>query len=443
MKLKLLKISGFLFFLSFTMVYGQKGVEDGSKYGHGEDSIRCIRNLSLSHEYVKNRNYKDAVKFWRVAYNECPRGSKNIYIDGVRIYKRFIKETDDEVKQSAYVDTIMMIYDQRIKYYNQKGNVLGRKGVDLLRYRRNDPVYIEEAYNYLKESIELEETKSSYAVLATFITSSITLYKNDVFEAEQVVEDYAKVSEILDFLLKKKPNHRTLNRLKGDIDENFAGSGAASCEVLVDLFTEKYNENKDDAETLENIVGFLKDSECTETELYFNASASLHEIEPSAISASGLASMAMSNGNFKVADNYLRQAVEMETDNVKKGEYYFNLAYVHNQMGDKLEARKNALKAAELKENWGEPYIFIGNLYANSAGECSDIDLPNAIYWAAVDKFSKAKVVDPSVEERANKLISTYTQYYPNKENAFFLGINEGGSYKVACWINETTTVRF
>ena len=25
----------------------QKGVEDGSRYGHGEDSITCIKNLSL------------------------------------------------------------------------------------------------------------------------------------------------------------------------------------------------------------------------------------------------------------------------------------------------------------------------------------------------------------------------------------------------------------
>ena len=25
----------------------QKGVEDGSRFGHGKDSIRCLKNLSL------------------------------------------------------------------------------------------------------------------------------------------------------------------------------------------------------------------------------------------------------------------------------------------------------------------------------------------------------------------------------------------------------------
>lgn len=33
--------------LSATAVFAQKGVEDGSRFGHGEDSLRCLQNEEL------------------------------------------------------------------------------------------------------------------------------------------------------------------------------------------------------------------------------------------------------------------------------------------------------------------------------------------------------------------------------------------------------------
>lgn len=39
--------------LGTTAVFAQKGVEDGSRFGHGEDSLRCLQNISIYSEYVK------------------------------------------------------------------------------------------------------------------------------------------------------------------------------------------------------------------------------------------------------------------------------------------------------------------------------------------------------------------------------------------------------
>jgi len=54
-----------------TSVFPQRGVDDGSQYGHGEDSIRCLKNISLYREYVRQKLYKDALPFWRIAFREC------------------------------------------------------------------------------------------------------------------------------------------------------------------------------------------------------------------------------------------------------------------------------------------------------------------------------------------------------------------------------------
>ena len=50
----------------------------------GNDSIQCVTNISLFREYVKQKNYDDALSNWRKAYQLCPKATKNIYIDGAK-----------------------------------------------------------------------------------------------------------------------------------------------------------------------------------------------------------------------------------------------------------------------------------------------------------------------------------------------------------------------
>jgi hypothetical protein len=62
----------FLDCLISSALMAQKGVEDGSIYGHGEDSIRCLQNLSLYQPYAKQGDYASALEFWEIVYAECP-----------------------------------------------------------------------------------------------------------------------------------------------------------------------------------------------------------------------------------------------------------------------------------------------------------------------------------------------------------------------------------
>jgi hypothetical protein len=87
--------------------------------------------------------------------------------------------------------------------------------------------------------------------------------------------------------------------------------------------------------------------------------------------------------------------------------------------------------------------MFIGDLYANSANQCTGDDLGGkTVFWAAVDMYVKAKNADPSVTEDANAKISQYSRYYPAATDLFFRDMQEGASYTVGCWINENTTIR-
>jgi len=65
-----------------------------------------------------------------------------------------------------------------------------------------------------------------------------------------------------------------------------------------------------------------------------------------------------------------------------------------------------------------------------------------AVYWAAVDKCQKAKSIDSSIADRANRMISSYTAGFPKAETIFFNDYSEGQSFNVGGWIGETTTIR-
>lgn len=84
-----MKIKVLLLALGCTMgtlgAYAQKGVDNGTQFGSGEDSVRCITNISLFVPYAKAGNFKDAFDFWKIVYDECPAATKDIYLYGVKI----------------------------------------------------------------------------------------------------------------------------------------------------------------------------------------------------------------------------------------------------------------------------------------------------------------------------------------------------------------------
>ena len=107
------------------------------------------------------------------------------------------------------------------------------------------------------------------------------------------------------------------------------------------------------------------------------------------------------------------------------------------------KARSAATKASELKPDWGQPYLIIGDIYASSASSCGSSSLEQrSVYWVAVDAYSKAKSIDNLLAEKANKRISTWSKQFPSKEDCIWEDLEEGTTYKVGCWISRSTRVR-
>ncbi|MCK4663674.1 MAG: hypothetical protein KAT68_12460 [Bacteroidales bacterium] len=415
-----------------------------SKYG--TDSAQCVRNLSLYTEFYKQKNYKDAYEPWKKAYAICPKITKNLFVHGPTLVKYKIKKEKNPELKEKLIDTLLMIYDNRIIYYpKHEGLALGRKGNDLFKFRTDK---YNEAYELIKKSIEIRGEKSEPMVICQFMQTTVLKFKQDSFPKENVVENYSKSISILEKKLAKATKDKNKEKMKNgiaNVEELFSKSGAADCEALINLFTTKFEKSPEDIELLKKIITLLDKTECTDSDLFLKTSEQLNKLEPSAFSAHNIARMYLKRADYNNSSIYYKQAIELEEDSLNLAKCCYELATLTHAKGGQPElARSYAYKSINYNPNYGYSYILIGKIYAADAQNCGENDFEHAaVYWVAVDKFIRAKNVDPSIAEEANSEIATYSQYFPDKEMAFFHGHNEGGTYTVGCWINETTKIRF
>ncbi len=401
----------------------------------GADEQKCKENLSMFREYYKQKNYPDALKPWRWTYVNCPAASGNIYKNGPKIIKERMKV--DKANRAAYIDTLMMIFDQRIQYFGKEGYVLGLKGYELIGV---DKKRSEEALGYLQKSIDLDGNNSSVQAVYGYIKAVVNLEKSVIKEKVDVLNAYAVVSEIIDYnIVNETKMAKNFMKYSVKIEDLF--TPYANCDDLVALFSSKFDPLTEDISFLNRVTKVLEDKKCSSYQLFFDASSRLYELDPSASSADKMAKMSIAKGKSADAISFAKKAIEMEEDGNQKAIYYLGLADAYRNSGSFASARNAVYSALELRSGWGEAYMNLGNIYIAGAKSCAGDFEKSTVYWVAVDAFSKARA-DEDTKERASKSINTYSKYFPTKETCFFNGVEAGKSHTVACWINKATTAR-
>jgi tetratricopeptide (TPR) repeat protein len=430
------------------------------KYGVDSASrMKCAMNISLYSEFYKQKNYKDAVKPWRTVFSDAPKASKNTYKRGATIYKNLIIKEKNHTRKEEMIDTLMLIYDRRIEYFGDKGLVLSYKGVDLYTFRKDTEK--QQVYDILTEAITLEGKKSKSAVITVYMQVVVALYKEGKIDGEKVINGYTFCMETLDKTTEynkalvakggkyKKRGEKELKKIETsseNVEALFSESGAANCEALVKIFGAKCQENKDNIEWLKKVNKLLKNTDCTDSDLFAKSAERQYALEPSADAAHNLARLFLKREEYAKAEKYYEEATKLQEDKIKKSLYYYEWSQLAFAMKNYPKVRTLSNKAISNNPDDGKPYLTIGKAYAASQKMKIGKETVehSTVYWVAVDAFKKAKMVDPSLKEEADNLIATYSKYFPKYEEWFMaIGTKEGDSYTVGGWINVTTKVRF
>ncbi len=457
----------------------QNGVSNPYRFGQGEDSVRCIQSISIMNTNVKNKEYKIAYNAWKILFDEFPVARVDTYTNGIKILNDFIANEADPQKKEEYINELMSVYDQQIKYLDQlqaltktklsEGQILGRKAIDYIKYRKDAPA--EEVYDMLARSVALEQGKSEYVVTELFMKYSGLKYKNDPSHGEQIIEDYLNASVyIVDVLDKYHDNIEACLKkyqeegdpkdsinagkyskmidasrvAKSNIDAYFINSGAASCEDLDRIYAPLIEENKDNIEYLNKVITVMAMLKCTNQDAYLAASEYAFEIDPNPTSkaAMGCGYRYFKRGDIDKAMEYFDRAIELEASVTNKSELCYKVADIYYNLSKYGKARSYAQKALALNSKYGAPHILIAQCYAATPNWSEDNTLNNCTYYLCLDRLERAKNVDPSVKREADKLIASYKKYTPSNEELFMKGYKTGEKVTIGGWINETTTIR-
>lgn len=412
------------------------------------DSLRCIRQISVYKEFLKLEAYADAINSYQYVVANCPNFGKYIFMDGEKLVKYRIDNEKDPVLKNNLVDTLLHLYDLRIKQYGQEGFVLGKKGIDLYTYRKKSNADVMQAYQWLRKSTELDSTQSQLSTINHFMITSAALYNAKSINGSQFISDYFYISA-----LTQKMQQSGVDKIELAISNNdkIFNSINLNCNDLWDFARVNYKSDDKNDLFKQQLVNLLDKAQCQNDSVYAIISEDLYASFPSAASAYNLFKYYQKNNNSAKAQEFLNKTIALKSESLKTradstdlAQYLVELGNIDLKERRLTDARSNALQSLKYRTDWGVPYIIIANAYANASAGCgTDNFTKKAVYWAAVDKLIEGKNADPSLASEINKLIDTYSAQFPNKEDAFFYNITEGSVYKVNCWIQETTRARF
>ena len=403
-----------------------------------EDSIACITSASLYIEFFKQDNYVDAVKGWRQAVKICPKFSESLWVNGAKMYQSMISDADDKEMKSKLVDTLEWIYDQRIEHYGNEGYVRGRKGTDMAKYRGSKP---KEAHEELAKSYEAMKLDMEPAALIYYFKTAYDMYRKELVDLDYVLNLYGPASAVVNN--NKDGQYGSAYQTAQKNIDNYMGKIVPDCATLVSIFKPKFEANPSDEALLDQITKLMDKVDCADEALYLDVAVAKYKMNPNAEAAFSIGKAYYKRKDYNEANNYFKEVIDSSEDQDMLFESYQYYAVGSINLGQAQTAVAYAKKMLAINPNSGEAYIIIGHAYVKGKGDCGgDACKSRAVYWAVVDKFARAKAVDPEVSSKAQQLINSYSAQFPKKEDCFFYGLTDGQDYTLDCWIGETTKVR-
>ncbi len=425
-----------------------------AKFSDSRKGEQAIDSYVIYRDYIKNGDWDGAYPYWQQVYEIAPSADgqrKSVFEDGIKFQERFFQAASDSITKQKHIDEIMKLYDHMAQCYPEGCYVNGRKAFDCYyKYRdfvedeeilalfdesfrtngKDVPAFVVNPMTglmtemFLTDKISMEKTQGYEEMIMDAIDHNLANCEEDECEAWQIVESYAP----------------------GRLESLEAIKGFYDCEYFKDKYLPIWAADSTDCDESRSMLGRLKYGGCLEEDAAVQRLLTAVKNNCRTVNQNLAAAYdALQNGRYTEAIQYFLAEAENTTDTEKKARYTLLVAKIYyGHLKDFPKARKYAREAAKYRDNWGEPYILIGKLYASSGPLCGPgrgFD-SQVVTWVAIDKWNYAKRIDPSVAEEANKNIAQYAQYMPSMGDIFQRTLNVGDKYYVGCWIQESTTIR-
>ncbi|MCG2461754.1 hypothetical protein K8352_13430 [Flavobacteriaceae bacterium F89] len=426
----------------------------------------CMTNLSIFSEHVKVKNYDAAYTPWKMVYENCPGLHYATYVYGERILKDKIEKSSGADKEK-YINELMGVYDNSIKYFPAKTNVAD-VAIDktLLKYD-NKKATDQEVFDALDKAFKEDQKNfDNPKALYLYFSSLVDLYNAGSKDLESVFDTYDDVTNKIDeennkytavvTKLLPKEDAGTLTakekqqlKIATNYSENYGKiqesidsklGALADCENLIPLYKKNFDAKKNDVTWVKRAVGRMFSKECTDDPLFKQLFEAQLALDPSASAYMYGGSLKVKAGDANGAVADFNKAVELETDSKKKSTILYKIATIYSK-SSKSTSRNYAQKAIKADGSNGRAYLLIAHLYASSANDCGTTPFEKrSIYWKAAEMARQAGRVDPSLSSRASQAATSYSAKAPTKTDIFNSGM-AGKTVSFKCWVGGSVKV--
>ena len=215
-----------------------------------EEREKNILNSNFLKESLDNKDYNAAAHYLKELLDKCPKASQNTFVRGITLYKNKIARAKSIAEKNTYTDSLMIVYDLRNEYFGDHPKygtpyILDRKAREYLMYKPADRKGIREAF---RAAIEAGGDNTDPETVVAYFSNLCDDYRNtDEVMPDEIIAEY-------DRLLPFFENNPSGAELKNQLDAAFGLSGAASCENLEKLFSNKLAAAPDDEALAEELL---------------------------------------------------------------------------------------------------------------------------------------------------------------------------------------------
>lgn len=421
--------------LALTLLYVLPRTASAQSPGHPDSP----KHFSLYYEEYKNKNYESALPSLRwILQNDpgFPRKNDKNFDRAIETYREVAIQQESDDLRRAYMDSALAFFETAPKTMTEAGIEY-----DTFDWTLEEGKFI---FTNLEYVPDLEpRIAEQYRAAFELDAKRLDRYYLEYILADfvQNKDDKAAAVEFLKEIEEKRggepETQELLNKWRGGL--------FTSPEERFDYLMTQLAEDENNVEILNEILQIAMDLELRD--VVYEIGERLIALEPSAKVLRTLAQMKIADGDYEGGLEQLNQALEMADNDQDRRDIHFNMGSAEQQLGRLSKARTNFRRALDLDSSFGRAYMAIGDLYVTAISNCGSFDRKDrAVYWLVVDYYNRAKNADNSLASTANSRINSYTKYFPEAEDKFFMKWNNGDSYKVneGCysWINETTTVK-
>lgn len=388
---------------------------------------------------MPQKSYNKAMKRLNWLYNNTPDLHESIYQDGATCMKEMLKGEKDVKRISNLQDSLLWMYDQRIKYFDDDADVIDRKVYEAFKLFYKDSDRYPMLDELFAKAYEMNGPNISYFNLNSYMLFAKNYYTFDpkAMTAERVLDIHSQISDIID---QKINNGGDVDRLKKEQDKTDAWltsiDGILSCEIIEEKLVPKFREDPSNLDNAKKIFKYSLTAECTDQPYFLEASVPVFESDPSYTLARAIGGRYLASGETDQALIYFEKAFELANTNEEKHDALMGQAAAANKLGSKTKARSLAKQAIGQVPGSSEAYRFIGNLYFGSFDDCKGLESKvkdRAVFFAAYKMYQLAG---------ENQLMANAKAQFPTIAEIFEENYEEGQEITVECWINETVTIQ-